>query len=276
MSKIITPLRLSVNWKQTPPTSLLFSQRTPSAADHLATRSLQRLYVKIIRYFLFRNLFRHPLRYVYVFSVARSPTPEKDFVMLMPPQALFASKTNNGFLQLSWRKPKTSYTAKAQSKSVDDGESAPEPYAGSLYSQKIIGFLIEFRWISIDQPKGQESISERIAVRKHRSLTLNGAVQYKMKSSGSENFARQLMNHVTRSKRAVVSLAEKKVWKILTTIPDNVTTVVVSPKKVYRDVLYEFRVLAMSQHDYSMPSNPVRVSTRGSELILEYGNPENR
>lgn len=55
-------------------------------------------------------------------------------------------------------------------------------------------------------------------------------------------------------------------WSTLTNTYENVTSVLIQPTQLYRDLQYEFRALTASESDYSQPTEPVSFSTAGNVM----------
>ncbi|XP_039253985.2 uncharacterized protein LOC120331031 isoform X3 [Styela clava] len=144
-------------------------------------------------------------------------------VLLSPPTSLFASTTNDDLVQLSWRKP-TIYRQK------DKREA----------SHTSVWFLLEYRWTGVD----------------------NGKVERNLSKSNSDV---TVYDVTSRKKRSITStkIPLKNKWESLTMTYDNITRVVLKPNQLYRDILYDFRILTVQGDVYSPPSSPVSISTKG-------------
>lgn len=147
------------------------------------------------------------------------------------PQALFASSTN-GLVQLSWRKP--------GSHMYRDGRSTAQ-YVNAVpisSNVKILGFLVEYRWIAkVTREQTSGKRTKREVRYQHKPLPTQGK------------------------------------WSLLTSTYENITTVIIQPNHLYRDLNYEFRVFTASEEDYSRPSNPASFSTAGLTAYPRYKGP---
>jgi len=63
--------------------------------------------------------------------------------------------------------------------------------------------------------------------------------------------------------RQVRSVQNKLEWEPLGTTANNVTSYVVKPNQMYRDQIYEVQVLAVTETQYSQPSQSHKLSTKG-------------
>ena len=61
---------------------------------------------------------------------------------------------------------------------------------------------------------------------------------------------------------------EGKIWSKLGVVPFNTTSYVVSSDQLFRDQVYQFRVLAATLNQYSEPSVSYTISTEG-EFVLD-------
>nr|CAB3262900.1 uncharacterized protein LOC100184924 [Phallusia mammillata] len=105
----------------------------------------------------------------------------------------------------------------------------------------LLGYVIEYRRIGGDDTK--EDVT---------SLKPVPAWAQKETNNGSQAAT-------SRTRRSVVDSR----WERLDTTPFNVTSYVIKPEQMYRDQIYEFHVLAATRLEYTLPSEPLRLSTKG-------------
>nr|XP_039253695.1 roundabout homolog 1-like isoform X1 [Styela clava] len=191
------------------------------------------------------------------------PTPTKEPESVPPPSRMESHiKKESGLLLLMWQPP------------IDTTE------------KDLLGYVIEFRMLlAFDEEDVQEKTLENIEKEDNsQNLPLEESDKPNIEETETDGRSkRSLWNGIVyaRAKREApvvpptvsppitgISKPQERwsAWATLSPVGANETAFLVPADKLFRDQLYEFQVMALSQSAYSVPSVPITVSTKDLDV----------
>ena len=174
-------------------------------------------------------------------SALPTKEPMRDFNSVPPPRELTYLINSQGLVTLYWKQPKL------------------------IKAESLLGFLVEYRLISIDHDVHVTSTSEN-------SIQFNSQTRERRWIYGNrDNQKQSIKSGTSEEKRSLPRLSKVEEiignnWEMLSAYPANVSRAEIKAEKVYRDRTYEVHVLAVTSLAFSAPSESVYVNTTGKSL----------